>query len=60
MEEGEEEVEEVRQPSRVPSKGKRSATTKTNHFMPYVAKGTKRPIKGVFLKGKGKQKGNEI
>jgi hypothetical protein len=27
-EEGEEEVEEVRQPSRVPSKGKRFATTK--------------------------------
>jgi hypothetical protein len=55
MEEGEEEVEEVRQPSQVPSKGKRSATTKTNCFMPYVAKGTKRPIKGDFLKGKGNE-----
>jgi hypothetical protein len=55
MEEGDEEVEEVRQPSQVPSKGKRSATTKTNCFMPYVAKETKRPIKGDFLKGKGNE-----
>jgi hypothetical protein len=50
----EEEMEEVRQLNRVPSKGKRFALVKTKWYAPYVIRGTKWLIKGNILEYEGK------
>jgi hypothetical protein len=50
----EEEVEEVKQLSRVPSKGKRFAPIKTECYAPYMTRGTKWLIKGDLSEGKRK------
>jgi hypothetical protein len=50
----EEEVEEVRQLNRVPSKGKKITFIKTKCYAPYVIRGTKWLIKGDLLEYKGK------